>query len=311
MANLAIPGRSPAGQIASGLRQARVQARRYPLVPLVVLLVVLVIPAIFADMVAPYDPLDAKLSDRLLPPFWIGEQVVDGEVIRKGGSTEHLLGTDKQGRDLLSRIIHGARISLAVSLISILLGGLLGSTLGLIAGYFGNKQDHLIMRLVDIALSIPGVLLALVLVAALGPSFQTVIIVIALLLWARYARMMRGECLSIKHQDFVDRARVAGASHLRILTRHIFPNVVNTAVVLATLEIGHVILLEATLSFLGAGIPRPTPAWGLMVSDGREQIVHAWWVAFFPGLAILLTVLSMNLLGDWLRDKLDPKLRNV
>ncbi len=311
MANIAIPGRSPASQVISGLRQARAHARHYPLVPLVVLLIVMVLPAIFAEALAPYDPLDAKLSDRLLPPFWMGEQVVNGEVIRDGGSTQYLLGTDKQGRDILSRMIHGARISLIVSLISILLGGVLGGALGLLAGYFGGVRDHLIMRLVDIALSIPGVLLALVIVSVLGPSLRTVIIVIALLLWARYARMLRGETLGVKHQDFVNRARVAGASNFRILTRHIFPNVVNTAVVLATLEIGHVILLEATLSFLGAGIPRPTPAWGLMVSDGREQIVNAWWLAFFPGMAILLTVLSMNLLGDWLRDKLDPKLRNV
>ena len=279
--------------------------------PLVVLAIVLVLPAIFANLLAPYDPLDAKLSDRLLPPFWMGEQVVDGVVIREGGSTEYLLGTDKQGRDILSRMIHGARISLMVSLISIFLGGVVGGSLGLISGYFGGLQDHLIMRLVDIAISIPGVLLALVIVSVLGPSLQTVVIVIALLLWARYARMMRGEGLSIKHNAFVDRARVAGASNFRILTHHIFPNAVNTAVVLATLEIGHVILLEATLSFLGAGIPRPTPAWGLMVADGREQIVASWWLAFFPGMAILLTVLSMNLLGDWLRDKLDPKLRNV
>jgi peptide/nickel transport system permease protein len=212
---------------------------------------------------------------------------------------------------MLSRIIHGARVSLVVAVISIAAGGLVGTSLGLIAGYFGGNLDHLIMRLVDIKLSIPSILLALVLVAALGPSFATVIIVIALLLWTRYARLVRGETLSLKHQDFVARSRVAGASTPRLLIHHIFPNVVNTIIVLATLEIGQVILLEATLSFLGAGIPLPTPAWGLMVSDGRALIISAWWVSFFPGLAILLTVLSMNLLGDWVRDKLDPKLRNV
>jgi peptide/nickel transport system permease protein len=167
------------------------------------------------------------------------------------------------------------------------------------------------MRLVDIALAIPGILLALVLAVALGPSFRTVIIVIVLVFWSRYARLVRGETLSIKSQDFINRARVAGASNLRIITRHVFPNVVNTVIVLATLEVGQVILLEASLSFLGAGLPRPTPAWGLMVADGRELIVSSWWVAFFPGLAILLAVMSMNLMGDWLRDKLDPKLRNL
>jgi peptide/nickel transport system permease protein len=186
-----------------------------------------------------------------------------------------------------------------------------GTTLGLMAGYFGGWWDHIVMRLVDVKLSISSILLALVLVAALGTGFHTVIIVIALILWVRYARLIRGETLALKNQDFVARSRVAGASTYRILSRHLFPNVVNTIIVLATLEVGQVILLEASLSFLGVGIPRPTPAWGLMVADGRDLIVRAWWVAFFPGMAILLTVLSMNLLGDWLRDKLDPKLRNT
>jgi peptide/nickel transport system permease protein len=237
--------------------------------------------------------------------------VVEGVEVRKGGSWEYPLGTDKQGRDILSRIIHGARVSLTVSLVAVFIAGLVGTSLGLMAGYFGGGMDHLLMRVVDIALSIPAILLALVLVAALGPSFVTVIAVIAGIFWSRYARLVRGNTLAVMSQDFVARARVAGASNFRIMVRHIFPNVVNTVIVLATLEIGQVILLEATLSFLGAGIPRPTPAWGLMVSDGRELIVDAWWVAFFPGIAILLVVLSLNLFGDWLRDRLDPKLRNV
>jgi peptide/nickel transport system permease protein len=190
-------------------------------------------------------------------------------------------------------------------------GGLVGTALRLMAGYFGGWWDHVIMRLVDIKLSLQSILLALVLAAALGPGFATVIIVIALILWTRYARLVRAETLAMKSQDFIARARVAGCSRFHIITSHIFPNVVNTIIVLATLEVGQVILLEATLSFLGVGIPRPTPAWGLMVVDGRELVVAAWWVAFFPGMAILLTVLFMNLLGDWLRDRLDPKLRNV
>ena len=167
------------------------------------------------------------------------------------------------------------------------------------------------MRLVDISLSIPVILLALVLVAARGPGFGTVITVLIVLLWARYARMARGEALSVKMQDFVARSRVAGASHVRIMVRHIFPNVFNSLVVLATLQVGWVIIAESTLSFLGAGIPRPNPAWGLMVADGRELIISNWWVSFFPGLAIMLTVMSANLLGDWLRDRLDPKQRQV
>lgn len=229
----------------------------------------------------------------------------------KGGSMEYPLGTDKQGRDILSRIMHGARISLLVSSLAILLGGGLGTVLGMLAAYRGGKTDAIIMRIVDIKLAFPSILLALVLVAAIGAGFTTVIVVIAVLLWARYARVVRGEALAIKQQDFIDRARVSGASNVRIMMRHIFPNLVNTVVVLATLEVGHVIILESTLSFLGAGIPAPTPAWGVMVADGRDLITSAWWIFLFPCLAIVLTVLSMNLLGDWLRDKLDPKLRNV
>jgi peptide/nickel transport system permease protein len=224
---------------------------------------------------------------------------------------EHPLGTDKVGRDILSRIIHGARVSLVVSLVAIFVGGALGTALGLISGYFGGWVDSVLMRLVDISLSLPTILLALVLVAAVGPSFGTVIGVLVVLLWARYARLVRGETLAIKERDFIARARVAGASHSRIMARYIFPNVVNSLIVLATLQVGYVILLESALSFLGAGLPRPTPAWGLMIADGRELIVTAWWVSMFPGLAIMLTVLALNLLGDWLRDHFDPKLRHV
>jgi peptide/nickel transport system permease protein len=276
------------------------QARRYPVVPLALLVCLLVLPAALAPQIAPYDPLRGSLAKRLKPPVWMD-----------GGTSEHLLGTDKLGRDILSRMIHGARVSLAVSLIAIVVGGIIGVALGLVSGYFGGKTDALLMRLVDISLSLPTILLALVLVAAVGPSFGTVITVLVVLLWARYARLVRGETLGIKERDFIARARVAGASHVRIMGRYIFPNVVNSLTVLATLQVGYVILLESALSFLGAGLPRPTPAWGLMIADGRELIVTAWWVSMFPGLAIMLTVLALNLLGDWLRDHLDPKLRNV
>ena len=241
--------------------------------------------------------------------------VSPGDVIRYqaavGGSTKYLLGTDKQGRDILSRIMHGARISLLVSSLAILLGGGLGTVLGMLAAYRGGKTDAIVMRIVDIKLAFPSILLALVLVAAIEAGIATVIIVIAVLLWARYARVVRGEALAIKQQDFIDRARVSGASNLRIMVRHIFPNLVNTVVVLATLEVGHVIILESTLSFLGAGIQAPRPAWGVMVAGGRDLITIEWWIFLFPCLAIVLTVLSMNMLGDWLRDRLDPKLRNV
>jgi peptide/nickel transport system permease protein len=276
------------------------QLRRYPLVSIGMLLFLLVIPAIFASQVAPHDPLKGSLANRLKAPAW-----------QDGGSLTYPLGTDKLGRDILSRIIHGARVSLVVSLVAILVGGAIGTGLGLISGYFGRWIDSVIMRLVDISLSLPTILLALVLVAAVGPSFGTVIAVLVVLLWARYARLVRAETLAIKERDFIARARVAGASHTRIMLRYIFPNVVNSLVVLATLQVGYVILLESALSFLGAGLPRPLPAWGLMIADGRELIVTAWWVSMFPGLAIMLTVLALNLLGDWLRDHFDPKLRNV
>jgi peptide/nickel transport system permease protein len=282
------------------LAAAMRQVRRYPVVALAILTFLLVIPAVLAPLVAPYDPLQGSLSKRLKPPVW-----------QDGGTVDHLLGTDKLGRDMLSRIIYGSRVSLMVSVVAIFVGGTLGTVLGLMSGYFGGWVDSLLMRLVDISLSLPTILLALVLVAAVGPSFGTVIGVLVVLLWARYARLVRGETLSVKQRDFIARARVAGASHTRIMARYIFPNVVNSLVVLATLQVGYVILLESALSFLGAGLPRPTPAWGLMIADGRELIVTAWWVSMLPGMAIMLTVLSLNLLGDWLRDHLDPKLRNV
>jgi peptide/nickel transport system permease protein len=280
--------------------QAFFSIRHYPIIPLLILAIMLIIPAIFANVISPHNPVQVNLSDRLMPPVW-----------QEGGSWQYVLGTDRHGFDILSRIIHGARISLSISLLAIALGGGVGTVLGLLAAYGGGWVDNLIMRIVDIKLAFPSILLALVLVAVSGPGFQTVVLVIALLLWARFARMVRGEALAIKQQDFVARALVAGASPTRIMMRHIFPNVVNTVVVLCTLEVGHVIILESTLSFLGAGLVKPTPAWGLMVADGRTLIVTAWWLFFFPTMAIVLTVLSMNLMGDWLRDRLDPKLRNV
>jgi peptide/nickel transport system permease protein len=275
------------------------QLRELPLLPISLILLVLIIPAIFADVIAPHDPMAGGLRARMQAPAFLG------------GPSEHLLGTDKQGRDVLSRIIHGSRISIAVAAVGIFIGGTIGTALGLIAGYFGGWIDTLIMRLVDITLALPGILLALVLAAVFGPRFSSVVTVIAFVLWAVYARQIRGETLSWRDRDFIARARVAGASHFRIITRHLLPNVVNTLIVLVTLQVGFVIVLEASLSFLGVGIPRPNPAWGLMVSDGRDVIVSAWWISFFPGLAIMLTVLSLNLLGDWLRDRLDPKLRQL
>ena len=297
---MAIPQRVPWYMAPLQLLRAIFQVRRFPGVPMAILVFLLVIPGIFAEWIAPHDPIKGSLALRLKPPMW-----------EKGGSITYPLGTDKVGRDVLSRIIYGARVSLRVSIEGIIVSGFIGTALGLISGYFGGRVDALIMRLVDISLGLPIILVALVFVAALGPSFSTVIAVITILLWARYARQVRGEVLSIKERDFIARARVAGASHFRIMFRYLLPNVVNTLIVLATLQVGFVIIFESSLSFLGAGIPRPTPAWGLMVADGRELIVTAWWISMFPGIAIMLTVLSFNLVGDWLRDHLDPKLKNI
>ena len=293
------------------LQRRLIAARRFPLLPVFLLMVLLVIPAAFADVFAAHNPTVGKLSDRLQPPAWVGEVVTDGQVVEEGGSWTFPLGTDRAGRDILSRMMHGARVSLSVALLAIAAGGLVGSVLGLIAGYWGGWIDHLIMRLVEAFLAFPFILMALVLVTILGSSFGTVVATISLLLWARFARLARGETLSVKNRDFIDRARASGCTNTRIMTRHVFPNIVNPLLVVITLEVGHVILLESTLSFLGAGLPLPTPAWGLMVSEGRDLIVSNWWVSFFPGLAIMLTVLSMNLLGDWMRDRLDPKLRQI
>lgn len=278
------------------------EVRRLPLLPIAILLLVLVIPAIFANQIAPHDPTRGSLGNRLAPPVW-----------QEGGSADHIFGTDKVGRDILSRILYGSRISVVIAMIAIVVSGIIGTALGITAGYWGGWVDALIMRLVDISLSIPIILLGLVLVAALGPRTSTVIGVIVVLLWSRYARLARGETLAVRVQDFISRAQVAGSSHVRIMFKHILPNVFNSLVVLATLQVGFVIILESTLSFLGAGVPRPNPAWGLMVADGRELVASekGWWVSLIPGLAIMLVVLSMNLLGDWLRDRLDPKQRQV
>jgi peptide/nickel transport system permease protein len=276
--------------------------RRLRIIPVlpVLILITLCLLGLLAPLIAPYSPIQGNLADKLLPPGWMF-----------GGAWAHPLGTDLLGRDILSRLIYGARTSLMVAGIAVVFAGTVGTMLGLISGYFGGVTDVLLMRLTDVALSLPLILVAIILVAALGTSFSNVILVIVLLLWPRYARQIRGETLSIKERDFVALARIANCSHTRIIWRHIFPNVVPTLLVLVTLQAGYIVLLESTLSFLGAGIPPSTPAWGLMIAEGRTIIDSAWWVALWPGLAILLLVLSGNLLGDWLRDRLDPTLKQV
>jgi peptide/nickel transport system permease protein len=280
-------------------RRRRASGGQLPFFPMIIL-AALVFAGVFASQLAPHDPTEADIIRKSIPPVWM-----------ERGTWEHPLGTDRFGRDVLSRIIHGTRISLAVSLIAIGVAGTVGTTVGLISGYRGGATDAILMRLTDIGLSLPTILIAVVLVAVSEPSFRNVILVIALLLWPRFARQIRGETLAIKEQEYVALAIVAGRSSAWIITRHILPNVVPTLLVVCTLQVGYVILLEGSLSFLGVGVPPPNPAWGLMIADGRGFLATAWWISLFPGLAMLFTVLAVNLLGDWLRDRLDPKLRQI
>ena len=335
--------------IAPPSRKARAagvyrKLRRWPVIP-VFLLGLVVFAGLFAPLLAPHDPEKGDLRERNIPPVWSGGEKALKTVVQKmsineratsvtlsdaqkidssaqvgdqievcsvqGGSTKFLLGTDHLGRDVLSRVIFGARISLLVSIVTLAVGGSIGVTMGLAAGWYGGVVDEFLMRLVDIKLAIPLILIALVLVITLGQSLWIIVTVLCLFIWPRFARQVRGEVLQLKHMDYVALAKVSGASTARILFIHIFPGTINTLIVVATLQVGIVILLESTLSFLGAGVPPPTPAWGAMVADGREYVDTAWWVSAFPGVAIMLTVIAFNLVGDWLRDALDPKLRQV
>jgi len=274
--------------------------RRWPPAVPLVIVSALLLCALGAPLLAPRSPVDGSLGERLIPPVGM-----------EGWKPGHLLGTDRHGRDVLSRLVYGARISLSVSVVGIALTGALGSLIGLLAGFYGGWTETVLMRLVDVSLSLPGILIAVLLSVVFEPSFTNVIVVVIFLLWPSYARLTRGETLGLVHQDFVALARTAGCSNLTIMFRHIVPNLIPSILVLATLHVGYVIVLEAAPSFLGVGIPPPTPSWGVMVADGRGLIERAWWVSILPGVAILVTVLSLNILGDWVRDRLDPKLRQV
>lgn len=263
--------------------------------PLLCLLLGVAILILFADQIAPHRPDMVELRQRLLPPAWMD-----------GGTRAHPLGTDDLGRDLLSRIVVGAQISLSLSLTAVLIAGTIGVFLGMVAGYVRGAVESVIMRVADAVAAVPLILVALLFMVTLGPGVRNLVLALSFLLWARYARVIRSEVLTLREREFVTFARVCGARPWWILARHILPNVMNTAVVLVTLQLGSVILVEASLSFLGAGVPPPKPAWGTMVADGRNFVATAWWVSGFPGLAIMLTVLCCNLTGDWLRNRMDP-----
>jgi len=279
---------------------ALVRLDGFPVVPVVIIVGIALI-AVFANFIAPYDPEVGRLAARFRPPFW-----------QAGGSTAHLLGTDHLGRDVLSRLIFGARVSMVVGFTAVIVAGTFGTALGIVSGYLGGWVDQVIMRITDTWLALPALTFAIFLAAIVGPSEMNIVIILGAVYWTRYARVIRGEVLSLKEREFVRLAIVAGLSKWTIMARHILPNVINSAVVLGTLMLGVVIVTEAALSFLGVGVPPPKPAWGLMLSDGKRGLmVGYWWLTVLPGSCIVLMVLSANLLGDWLRVKLDPQLRQL
>jgi peptide/nickel transport system permease protein len=271
--------------------------RRPGMVVGAIIVLVVVVVAVAAPILAPADPNDGDIMLRLQPPVWLGGQT-------------GLMGTDQLGRDVLSRAIYGARVSLIVGSVSVLLAGSLGLVLGLISGYAGRQVDNIIMRLTDIQMAFPFILLALAIIAILGPGIRNMIIVFAVTDWTIYARTIRGAVLSIREKEFVEAARGLGGGHGRIIIRHILPSVTSPLIVISSFEIAKIIIYEASLSFLGLGVPQAIPSWGQMLADGREYIQTAWWVSTFPGLPLMITVLGINFIGDGLRDALDPRLQN-
>ena len=281
-------------------RLASFRTEGFPLIPMSILGTLLFL-AVFANVLAPHDPEVGSLGERFRPPVW-----------QQGGSEKFLLGSDHLGRDVLSRLIFGARVSIVVGFTAVLVAGVLGTGLGILSGYLGGWVDQVIMRVTDTWLALPALTFAIFLAAVVGPSEMNIVIILGAVYWTRYARVIRGEVLSLKERDFVRLAIVAGCSKRTIMKRHILPNVLNSAIVLGTLMLGVVVVTEAALSFLGVGVPPPKPAWGLMLADGKKGMMAGyWWLTVLPGCCIMLMVLSANLLGDWLRVKLDPQLRQL
>ena len=281
----------------SRLRQWQRRAKEYrlPKVPIAVMAVMLICAA-FAPLLAPHNPTEVSLLDSRLAP---------------GEDWTYPLGTDTLGRDMLSRLIYGAQTAAKISLLALAVGTVVGTAVGLVSGYKGGVMDAILMRAADVALGFPTILVALIVVVILGAGIESIVLAMVVTIWARFARMVRGDVLAIKEQDFVTLARIAGVTTSVIILRHIFPNTVNTLMVVASILVGQVILLEASLSFLGLGLEPGAAAWGIMVAEGRAVILKLWWLSLFPGLAITILVLALNFFGDWLRDTLDPKLRRI
>ena len=302
MATIPADPRLAVGRTSPGRLQALLKAaREAPLTPLIIL-GGLILVALLADLIAPYDPtMPVKDAEMFRPPFWM-----------EGGSLATPLGTDFQGRDILSRLIYGARVSLIVGIMGTLVAGGIGTAMGIVSGYVGGWVDQIIMRVTDAWLALPAIVFAIFLAAMVGPSMWNIIVILGAVYWTRYARVIRGEVLTLREREFVKLAEIAGASRLRVIKKHILPNVMNTATVLASLTVGVVIIAEASLSFLGVGVPPPQPAWGLMLSEARPTLLAGqWWLTVFPGMCILLIVLATQLFGDWLRVRLDPQQRNL
>jgi peptide/nickel transport system permease protein len=295
----ALADAAPAPRSRRGRFLSALVRKRAGVIGLVIVLLNVAV-ALSAPVLAPHDPLDQDVARRLLPPAWLA-----------GGGVEHLLGTDQLGRDILSRIIYGSRISLLIGLLSVVLSLPIGVALGLLAGYFTGRLDDITMRIADVQLAFPFILLAITIAGVLGPSPRNVILILAVGGWVVYARLARGQALSLREKEFIEAARSLGGGSMRILFRHMLPNVVSPIIVVGTFGVAQMILLESSLSFLGLGVQPPTPSWGGMLNDGRPYITVAWWLTTFPGAAIMLTVLGINFVGDWLRDLLDPRLQSV
>ena len=273
--------------------------RRWPVIP-VVIMSLIIFGAVFAPFIAPFDPQDGDLREISHPPFWL-----------EGGNTTYLLGTNNMGQDMFSRLLFGARISLFVAFIAVIFGLFAGTLTGIVAGYYGGLIDEVLMRLVDLWASLPFLLIALIVAISVGPSLGMVIALLAVSSWSAGARNIRGEVLSLRTREYVSMAKVMTASDLRVIWRHLLPNVMHVIIVITTLRTGSMIIAESGLSFLGVGVPASTMTWGLLIAQGQRYLTTNWWMSIMPGVAIFLTVMSFNFLGDWLRDRFDPRLNQI